>query len=254
MGHGHAAGAGAVTVERLPPICLLRERFHHNGDLAYYRELALACGGPVLELGGGTGRVSHALAGAGVEVVCVERDPACVAVARERAALHGGRMRVHAEDALTFRPDGRVGLVLGPSFFEHLDGAALAGVLARVRDALRPGGRVAVRVATRAFPDRSDPWRQDALLDDGRPVWRESWTEPGPAADVVNAHARYHLPDGTTGDGNAAHPPLGREDPSRPLCGRGIWHRRTGRRLFARAAGLRRRLRAPRAGAGRVDR
>lgn len=54
-----------------------------------------------------------------------------------------------------------------------------------------------MRVATRACPDRSEPVRQEAVLDDGRPVWRESWTEPGPDGDVVHAHARYHLPDGT---------------------------------------------------------
>jgi SAM-dependent methyltransferase len=182
----------------MPPICLLRERFHRNLDLPYYLALARRSEPPVLELGGGTGRVSHALAEAGVEVVCVERDAASVAVARERAALHGGRMRVHAADALTFRAAERFSLVLGPSFFEHLDAEALATVLARVRGCLRPGGHVAVRVATRACPDRSDPWRQDAVLDDGRPVWRESWTEPGPASDVVHAHVRYHLPDGTT--------------------------------------------------------
>ena len=182
----------------MPPICLLRERFHRNLDLPYYRELARTSAPPVLELGGGTGRVSHALARAGFEVVCVERDAASAMVARERATLHGGCMRVRVEDVLAMRMDEPFGLVLGPSFFEHLGVEAMGGVLARVRGCLRPGGRVAVRVATRAFPDRSDPWRQDATLDDGRPVWRESWTEPAPAADVVHAHARYHLPDGTT--------------------------------------------------------
>lgn len=186
-------------MEIVPPICVLRERFHRNLDLPYYLELARRSAPPMLELGGGTGRVSHALASAGLEVVCAERDEAAAAVARERATAHGGRMRVRVEDALHMRTDERFGLVLGPSFFEHLDGQALAGVLARVRRCLLARGRVAVRVATRAFPDRSHPVRQDAALDDGRPVWRESWTEPGAVEDVVHAHARYHLPDGTTG-------------------------------------------------------
>ena len=50
-----------------------RRRRH---DVRFYTNLAVESGGPVLELGAGTGRVALAIAKAGVEVVGVESESA----------------------------------------------------------------------------------------------------------------------------------------------------------------------------------
>ena len=60
-----------------------RRRRH---DVRYYVERALAAGGPVLELGAGSGRVALAIAEAGVEVVAVEPMTPMLDRARERLA------------------------------------------------------------------------------------------------------------------------------------------------------------------------
>jgi SAM-dependent methyltransferase len=176
------------------PLCVLRDAFHRNLDLPFYLRLAQAAAAPVLELGCGTGRVSRALAAAGVHVHCVERDAECAGVARRRAPTDGGRMTVVVEDVHAFHTGRSFGLVLGASFFEHLtDAAELAGVLARVRPWLAPGGRVAFRVATRSYPERSGPFEQSAVLPDGRAATRTFVTEPDPPTGLVRASFAYRL-------------------------------------------------------------
>jgi SAM-dependent methyltransferase len=77
----------------------------YRDDLAFYRGLTEDHGGPVLELGAGSGRVSVPLAQAGVTVLAVEPASAMRArgVARavaagvdERISWHGGDMRTLA--------------------------------------------------------------------------------------------------------------------------------------------------------------
>ena len=43
-------------------------------DVPFWRSLALQCGGPVLELGCGTGRISLPLGRAGVPLVGIDRE------------------------------------------------------------------------------------------------------------------------------------------------------------------------------------
>ena len=47
-----------------------------TSDVAFYAREAAAAGGPVLEVGCGTGRVSLAIAAAGVRITGLDRDPA----------------------------------------------------------------------------------------------------------------------------------------------------------------------------------
>ncbi|KPC77170.1 class I SAM-dependent methyltransferase [Laceyella tengchongensis] len=54
-------------------------------DVTYYVDLAKASGGPVLELGCGTGRISLAIARAGIPVVGVDNSPAMLNRARQKA-------------------------------------------------------------------------------------------------------------------------------------------------------------------------
>jgi ubiquinone/menaquinone biosynthesis C-methylase UbiE len=56
------------------------------GDIAFYDRLARATGGPVLELGCGTGRIALALAQAGLSVTGVDISTGMLALARARAS------------------------------------------------------------------------------------------------------------------------------------------------------------------------
>jgi len=60
------------------------------GDLDLYLALANRSGGPVLELGSGTGRLAVPLADAGYHVTAVDVDPAMLERARRRVAEVGG--------------------------------------------------------------------------------------------------------------------------------------------------------------------
>jgi len=58
----------------------------YTADLPIWDTVAKDANGPVLELGAGAGRVSVHLAGSGVEVVAVERDPALASELERRAS------------------------------------------------------------------------------------------------------------------------------------------------------------------------
>jgi ubiquinone/menaquinone biosynthesis C-methylase UbiE len=57
-------------------------------DIAFYTDLALESGGPVLEIGVGSGRVAVPVALTGVPVVGVDASPVMLDLARKRAAGH----------------------------------------------------------------------------------------------------------------------------------------------------------------------
>lgn len=65
-----------------------------DGDIAYYTGLAQKCGGPVLELGCGTGRCSLAIARAGIEVTGLDLSPEMLRRAREKAVEMGVQDRI----------------------------------------------------------------------------------------------------------------------------------------------------------------
>ena len=58
-------------------------------DVSFYVELAVESGGPVVELGVGTGRIAVPIAAVGVRVIGVDSSPAMLEVCRERAQLSG---------------------------------------------------------------------------------------------------------------------------------------------------------------------
>ena len=53
-------------------------------DIPFYVDEALTAGGPVLELGCGTGRVTIPIAAAGVDVTGVDLSPAMLDIARRK--------------------------------------------------------------------------------------------------------------------------------------------------------------------------
>ncbi|HEX9546546.1 MAG TPA: class I SAM-dependent methyltransferase, partial [Acidimicrobiales bacterium] len=65
-----------------------------DGDVAFWLDLATSVPGPCLELACGTGRVTHALAGAGIEIIGLDNDPDMLTVANARRSQ--GRDHAHA--------------------------------------------------------------------------------------------------------------------------------------------------------------
>ena len=121
-------------------------------DIAFFERLASDAGGPVLELGCGTGRVSIPLAVAGIDVVGLDRSPEMLRLARaKREAAPPAvrrRLRFVEGDMTDFRFGRRFGLVFAVFrvFMSLLDVAAQRSALAAVRRHLRPGGLLALDV------------------------------------------------------------------------------------------------------------
>jgi SAM-dependent methyltransferase len=144
----------------------------HDGyrdDLAFYRGLADDEGGPVLELGAGSGRVTAALARAGHEVLAVEPAAAMRARGQARLASLGLAERVTWLDAdmRTLELGRRVPLVVAPfNALMHLDTLAdQDAALGAARRHLAPGGTFAADVyAPRFAPEgvvRVEPFGPD---------------------------------------------------------------------------------------------
>jgi SAM-dependent methyltransferase len=124
-------------------------------DIPFYVDLAQRSGGPVLEVGVGSGRIAVPTVLAGVEVVGVDASPVMLDLARRRASPHGVGLRlVHAD--MRDLPDlGTFALVTVPFralLHLHTDGERLA-VLRALRHRLRPGGALGFDVF---HPDRVD--------------------------------------------------------------------------------------------------
>lgn len=120
-----------------------------SGDTAFYEALAREAGGPILELGCGSGRVAWALARAGFEVWGLDRSEAMLerARAREVGGL-AGSARFVAGDMADFELPAAFGLAIFPgrSFQSLLEPAQQRSCLDAVRRHLRSGGMVSVHL------------------------------------------------------------------------------------------------------------
>ncbi len=113
-------------------------------DIDFYVELARESGGPVLELGCGTGRISLAIAREGVAVTGIDISPRMIEVAQEKAAKRGlaERCVFQSGDMAALQLAERFPLVIMPfrSFQSMLTTEEQRQALARVRERLAPGG------------------------------------------------------------------------------------------------------------------
>jgi SAM-dependent methyltransferase len=121
----------------------------YTADLDLWQELAAAAGGPVLDIGCGTGRVALELADAGHDVTGLDSDPELVAELARRAREEGLRVRAHAADARSFALGRDFALAIAPMQVVQLLGgpAGRAAMLSHVRDHLRPGARFAAALS-----------------------------------------------------------------------------------------------------------
>ncbi len=119
----------------------------YEEDLPLWRALAGEAGGPVLDVGAGTGRVSLDLAAGGVPVVGLDTEPELLEVLQHRGA--GLPVETAIADAREFTLGRRFALVLVPMQTLQLLGgrSGRAAFLRCALDHLEPGGLVAAALA-----------------------------------------------------------------------------------------------------------
>jgi SAM-dependent methyltransferase len=176
------------------------------GDVEWYRQLALAADGPVLELGAGTGRITLELARAGVDVVAL--DSSAEMLARLTAKLdtldpqHRQRVTTLQADMSSFSTEERFGLVIAPfrAFLHNLTEETQAKCTARVFEHLRPRGTFSLNVfhpslsfMTRYSGDLEGTWRLlgDWMLDDGGFVLRSETTSYDTVRKLLHSRHRF---------------------------------------------------------------
>ncbi len=167
-----------------------------SGDVAFYGELARAAGGPVLELGCGTGRTLLPIAQAGIDCVGVDASPAMLAVLRQKSPppnleLIEGRM-----ERLEL-PERRFRLVTCPfrAFSHLLDVETQLAALAAVRRHLEPGGTFALDVFDPKLAHIARPEEAEHLAatfhDAGRQVQRWDTVRRDPTRQLMTIGVRF---------------------------------------------------------------
>jgi SAM-dependent methyltransferase len=124
-------------------------------DVAFYLEEARRSGGPVVELGVGTGRIAVPLGADGIRVIGVDSSRAMLEVCARRAALAGVTLDLRVGDLREPPVTEGVPLVICPFrslLHMHTDEDRL-GVLGAAYDLLLPGGRFVFDVFA---PDADD--------------------------------------------------------------------------------------------------
>jgi SAM-dependent methyltransferase len=120
----------------------------YGADLPLWCELAGERGGPIVDLGCGTGRVALNLARAGHEVLGIDVEPALVAELERRASDRGLPVRARLGDMTSAEMRPEHPLVLATMQVIHLlaGPAERSRALATIRSALAPGGLAALAI------------------------------------------------------------------------------------------------------------
>lgn len=121
------------------------EHGSYEADLPLWRQLAAATGGPILDLGAGTGRVAVDLAAQGYDVMALDSDPELL---DELAARAASVTTVHA-DARSFSLDAEFPLIIAPmSLVQILGGReGRVAMLRSVHTHLAPDGLFAAPIS-----------------------------------------------------------------------------------------------------------
>lgn len=130
----------------------------YDGDLELWRELAAEAGGPILDLGCGTGRVAIDLARHGHSVHGLDLDPELVAALNARAEAAELPAAASVGDGREFDLSEDFPIVLAPmQFIQVLGGAAeRLACLRCARRHLRPDGRLAVAIVDGMPPELTE--------------------------------------------------------------------------------------------------
>ena len=149
-------------------------------DIGFYVEEALAAGGPVVELGVGSGRIAVPVAQAGIPVIGVDSSAGMLGVCRRRAEAAGVSELLDLREGDLRRPPVReqVNLVTAPfRSLLHLESdAARLDALAAARELLLAEGRLIFDVFTPSREDIHDTHGRWLEREPG--IWeRADWDE-----------------------------------------------------------------------------
>jgi len=154
--------------------------YRNRGDVEFFADEARRSGGPVLEIGCGTGRILIPTARAGIEIVGLDNSPRMLKYCRENLAGESpetrSRIRLVQGNMLSFDLSGKFPLVTMPFRpFQHLltVGEQLE-CLRRVHLHIEEGGRFIL--------DLFNPWLEKLVSDD--------------AGQEVDEEPEFTMPDG----------------------------------------------------------
>ena len=171
------------------------ECWGYDADLPLWRDLAAVYGGPIVDLGAGTGRVSLDLAAAGYDVIAVDLDPVLL------DALSHPRIRTVTADIRELTLDERVPLVVIPMQTVQLLGGAegRAALFTALRGVLQPDGVIAAAIAEHVEPYSADA-QVPFVIAEREGVQFES--DPYAIVEDGDAYVLHHArirrdPDGT---------------------------------------------------------
>jgi len=177
-----------VPGKEFDPIVRFYDLFYgeRDDDLPMYRDFALAAGGPLLELGCGTGRVLIPLAAEGQCITGLDVSAAMLAAAQAKVDAAGLRNRVNLvqADMRDFSLPARFALAYIPinTFMHCYDGGEQLACLRSIRRALQPGGRLVI--------DVFHPDLQALLESDGRLGSEGSVLDPATGHTIHRLYTR----------------------------------------------------------------
>ncbi|HKS95839.1 MAG TPA: class I SAM-dependent methyltransferase [Terriglobia bacterium] len=200
--------------------------YRERRDVAFFVEIARDSGGPVLEIGCGTGRVLIPTARAGVEIVGLDASPAMLSRCREKLAAEREEVRSRVKLVEADMRDFDVAPAMGAPApfalvtipfrpFQHLytvdDQLAC---LASIHRHLRPGGKLVLDVFNPSLPLLVGPTAANLLgeepeftLPDGRRVRRSLRIVNRDLFNQVNdSEMTYHVTHADGREEQQVHP------------------------------------------------
>jgi SAM-dependent methyltransferase len=167
-----------------------------RADMKFYRDLAVECGGPVLELGCGTGRALLSIAAQGLACTGLDLSPAMLEQFRRKPGAAAVNLVCAPMESFDLGPQ-RFRLIFSAfRAFQHLDTPEQQlACLARVRAHLAPGGLFAFdvfnpkleRMAIDTEPETLDL----SFTYEGRPVRRYVGATRNRATQLISITMRY---------------------------------------------------------------
>ncbi len=169
-----------------------------EGDIDFYRRLAGETGGPILDVGCGSGRVAMALAADGHEVVGIDLSVPMLRLAGQRrealSADVAARLSFHQADMTSLALGRDFALIVVPYrvFQFLLTTDAQRRTLAALRSHLRPDGRLVLDLfdplLDRVVPSPEAPARGGELVHPttgNRVTWEVTGRSPDPGRQLI---------------------------------------------------------------------